>query len=182
VGVAGLATVVLVFVPAIVRSGGEPEFDATANQALAFFRSVNTPAAELEEVVSTVGLVAFLWFAVGLGSLLRTVEPGLPWRAGVVPASAAVVVTLGLVGDWDAAAYRAADLDPQVARFAFDMGNRSFANGWVALGASPSVPGLVDQLDLVPSLFPLLGLGHHRVGPAAAASVAGHECRGPPLG
>ena len=93
--------------------------------------------------MSTVGLVAFLWFAVGLGSLLRTVEPGLPWRAGVVPASAGVVVTLGLVGDWDAAAYRATDLDPQIARFAFDMGNRSFANGWVALGGLAVCAGWV---------------------------------------
>lgn len=31
--------------------------------------------------------------------------------------------------------YRSSDLNPQVARYAFDLGNLSFANGWVATGA-----------------------------------------------
>jgi hypothetical protein len=43
-------------------------------------------------------------------------------------------------GEWDAARFRADDVDPQVARYAFDEADLSFANGWFAVGASPSVP------------------------------------------
>ena len=41
----------------------------------------------------------------------------------------------GQIASWDAAVYRSDDLDPQIARYAFDLGNLSFANGWVATGA-----------------------------------------------
>ena len=44
---------------------------------------------------------------------------------------------------WDAAAYRSDDIDPQVARYAFDLGNLSFANGWVAAGAVCMCAGLI---------------------------------------
>lgn len=42
-----------------------------------------------------------------------------------------------IVYSWngDAAAFRADDLEPQIARFAFDAGNVGFANAWVALGS-----------------------------------------------
>ena len=36
---------------------------------------------------------------------------------------------------WDAASYGAADLDPAVASFAFDLGNLGFANIWLAMGS-----------------------------------------------
>ncbi len=49
--------------------------------------------------------------------------------------SGVVFVAVLLAGDWEAAAYRANDISPQVAQYAFDVGNASFANGWVALGS-----------------------------------------------
>jgi len=46
-------------------------------------------------------------------------------------------VALGLsgIGNEAAVAFRAGDLDPQIARYAFDQGQAAFANGRVALGS-----------------------------------------------
>ena len=52
-------------------------------------------------------------------------------------------VVSGQIASWDAAAYRAEEIDPQVARFAFDLGNLSFANSWVATGAVALCAGLI---------------------------------------
>jgi hypothetical protein len=134
-GVAGLTTMVLVFVPIVAGSGQEPDFDATPAEVVTFFRSVNSPLADLGSFASTVGLIAFLWFVVGLTSLLRVAEGEIPWRSSVAAVSGAVLVALVLAGQWDAATLHADDIDPQVARYAYDEGNASFANGWVALGS-----------------------------------------------
>jgi hypothetical protein len=142
-GVAGPATMLLVFVPAVAGSGQEPAFDATPAEIVTFFRSVSSPLADFGSFVATVGLIAFLWFAVGLASLLRVAEGEFPWRSSVAAFSGAVLVALVLAGNWDAAAFRADDLDPQVARYAFDEGNVSFANGWVALGSFAVCSGWV---------------------------------------
>ena len=40
-----------------------------------------------------------------------------------------------LNASWGAAAYRGADIEPGLARYAFDVGNLSFANAWVAMGS-----------------------------------------------
>jgi hypothetical protein len=39
--------------------------------------------------------------------------------------------------------FRSEDIDPQVARYAYDLGNLSFANGWVSAGAVGICTGLV---------------------------------------
>ena len=143
VGVAGLLAVALIFVPAVAGSGQEPGFTAGPGQVLAFFRSVSSPLAQFGSFVSVLGAVALLWFAAGLAALLREVEPAPAWRSNAAQACAVVLVALILAADWDAAALRAADLDPQVARFAFDVGNASFANAWVALGGFAVATGWI---------------------------------------
>jgi hypothetical protein len=50
-------------------------------------------------------------------------------------ASGAVLVALVLAGHWEAAVLHADDLNPQVGRYAYDEGNASFANSWVALAS-----------------------------------------------
>ena len=50
-------------------------------------------------------------------------------------ASGVIFVALVLSGNEVAAALRADDLDPQIARYAFDEGQASFANARVALGS-----------------------------------------------
>ena len=133
-GVAGLTALVLIFVPLVASSGQEPTFDATTAETIAFFRSVDSPLAAFGSFVAILGLVAFLWFVVGFTTLLRRAEGELPWLSTVAMASGVVFVPLVLSGSWDAAAFRADDLDPQIARYAFDEGNLSFANGWLMLG------------------------------------------------
>jgi hypothetical protein len=96
---------------------------------------VSSPQADFGALLSTLGMIVFLWFVIGLSLLLRAAEHEPPWRSAVAAASGAVLIALLLAGNWEAAAVRAHDLDPQVARYAFDAENVSFANGWVALGS-----------------------------------------------
>lgn len=134
-GAAGLATMVLVFVPLIAGSEQEPDFDATADEILTYFRSLDTPWANFGNFVLVVGLMAFLWFVVCLATLLRRVEGEPSWRSTVAVASGVVLVALTLQANGDAAVFRSGDVDPAIARYAFDQGNLSFANAWVALGS-----------------------------------------------
>jgi hypothetical protein len=134
-GLVGIASVVLIFVPIVAMSGEEPDFRGSAAEALTFFRSIDSGLAELGRFVTTVGMLGFLWFAVGITTLLRRAEGEPHWRSTAGLVSAVVVVPLILEGSWDAATHRAADLEPQVARYAFDVGNLSFTNAWVALGS-----------------------------------------------
>ena len=75
-GGAGLAGIVLLFVPIIAMSTlGEPAFDATREEVAVFFR--NTADASWADAAGTVallGLVALTWFIVGLCLLLGRAE------------------------------------------------------------------------------------------------------------
>jgi hypothetical protein len=89
------------------------------------------------------GLGAMLWFSLGLALLLRPYDGNLPWRSAFLAGAGVVSVVSGQIASWDAAAYRSSDIDPQVARYAFDLGNLSFANGWVATGAVGICAGMI---------------------------------------
>jgi hypothetical protein len=134
-GVAGLAATVLIFVPVVVGTRPEPTFTATATEVLTYYRSPNTVAAEFRSFVFTVGLVTFVWFVVALTTLLRRAEGEAPWRSAIAMGSGVLFVALVLSGKEVAAAFRADDLDPQIARYAFDEGQAAFANARVALGS-----------------------------------------------
>ena len=69
-GVAGLVAPVLVLGPISAASGQEPGFTGTAAQVRAFFLATSSPAHAFGSELATVGLVAILWFAVGLALLL----------------------------------------------------------------------------------------------------------------
>jgi len=73
---------------------------------------------------------------VGLALLLAQAEGSPPWRSGVALVSGVLLAAYLLLDvSWDAASYGAADLDPAVASFAFDLGNLGFANVWLAMGS-----------------------------------------------
>ena len=141
-GIAGLATLVLLFVPLVAASGQEPSFDGSAAEVLTWAQSMTSPLADFSRFVFTVGLLSFLWFIVALSMVLRAAEGALAWRSSIAAASGVVFVAVILSGSWDAVVHRADDIDPQVARYAFDLGNASFANAWVALGSFAFCSGL----------------------------------------
>jgi hypothetical protein len=142
-GVAGLAAVVLILVPVVVGTRPEPTFDAAAIEFLTYYRSPHTPATQFRSFVLTVGLITFVWFVGALTTLLRRAEGEAPWRSAIAMGSGVVFVALVLSGNEVAAAFRADDLDPQIARYAFDEGQAAFANARVALGSFAGCCGWV---------------------------------------
>jgi len=136
-GIIGLSAFLLIFTPIIAISTlGEPPFTATTEEAHAFLVNANVSWARVANAVLTVAAIALVWFVVGLSLLLTRAEGSPPWR------SAAALVTgvllpahMLLDASWGAAAYRGADIEPGLARYAFDIGNLGFANAWVAMGS-----------------------------------------------
>jgi hypothetical protein len=142
-GIAGLAFLVLVMAPIIAASGQEPGFDGQAEPIQNFFRSTSSAVAAFGSFVVVVGVMALVCFAAGLGLLLVRAERQPAWRSVVAFASAVVFAAVGLNGYWEAASYRAATLTPELAVYAFDLGNIEFANSWVALGSFAGFAGWV---------------------------------------
>lgn len=134
-GVAGLVALALVLGPISAASGQEPGFTGTAAQVRAFFLATSTPVHTVGSALATVGLVAILWFAVGLALLLARAEGAPAWRSAIAAVSASTFVILNLSGGWEAASYRATGLTDELALYAFDEGNLTFANSWVAMGS-----------------------------------------------
>jgi magnesium-transporting ATPase (P-type) len=134
-GIAGLAAVVLIFVAVLVGTRQEPTFNAAATEVLSYYQSPNTPGADFRSFVLTVGLITFVWFVVALTTLLRRAEGEPPWRSTIAMVSGVLLVAPVLSGSEVAAAFRADDLDPQIARYAFDEAQAAFANARVALGS-----------------------------------------------
>jgi hypothetical protein len=145
-GVAGLATVILLFGAQgfIQVGGGEPAFDAPAGTVAEFFEARDEGLFTLGAYLTVLGLVAFLWFLGGVYVLLRDHEWPRPWRATIALVSGVAFVASVMAGGWQLAVFRVDEgLDPQLARFVFDLGNLSFANGWVALGSFALASGWV---------------------------------------
>jgi hypothetical protein len=140
--VTGLTFVVLVFA-VLVGTHPEPAFTAPASEFLDHYRSPNTVGSGLRSFGFTVALVLFVWFVVALCTVLRRVEGEAPWRSTVALVSGVLFAALVLPGSEAAAVFRADDLDPQLARYAFDESQASFANARVALGSFAACCGWV---------------------------------------
>lgn len=137
-GIFGLAGIVLLFGPAVAISTlGEPEFDGSPEEVSTFFTTVgDTGWVEAGQALFGVGMLALLWFFVGLTALLRQVEGDPAWRSTAGLLSITVLTSYGLIqSSWEAAANRGADTDPAVALYAFDVGNLGFANVWLAMAS-----------------------------------------------
>jgi hypothetical protein len=134
-GFAGLAAIILIFVPIAVGTRDEPRFNAPAAEFLTYYRSPNTPAAQIRSFVFTVGLITFAWFVVALSTQLRRAEGEVPWRSTIAMVSGVLLVAPVLFGNEVAVALRANDLDQQIAMYAFNEAQGAFANARVALGS-----------------------------------------------
>ena len=136
-GLIGLAAVVLVFTPIIaVSTLGEPPFTATTEQAYVFLSRTGSGWPEVAAAVVVLAALTLVWFVAGLSLLLARAEGSPPWRA-VAGLISGVLLPMYMVLDvsWDAAGHRAADIEPALAAYAFDVGNLGFANAWVAMGS-----------------------------------------------
>lgn len=142
-GGAGLVTLVVVLGSSLANGYQSAPFDSSGSEAVAFFRSLDDAFGAISSFATSVGLIAMLWFTLGLALLLRRYEGELPWRSVFLAGAGVVSVVSGQIASWDAAVYRSEDIDPQVARYAFDLGNISFANGWVSAGAVGICTGLI---------------------------------------
>jgi MFS family permease len=143
-GVVGLVTFVVLFAAIIAISPDEPPFLASPEEALAFY--LNTAAGWMQAAMAVLGLAAigWIWFVVGLCLLLARAEGSPPWRSGVALVSGVMLGAFVLLNtSGDAASFGAADLDPAVARYAFDVSSLGFANVWLALGGFAACSGWV---------------------------------------
>jgi hypothetical protein len=142
-GAAGLVTLLTV-VGSSLADGYEHQSMTEATPAiLSFFRSLDDRVGWLMSYATSVGLIACLWFAIGLALTLRPHERGVPWRSAFLAAAGVISVVSGQIASWDAAVFRSGSISPQVASYAYDLGNISFANSWVATGAVGLCAGLV---------------------------------------
>ncbi len=142
-GAAGVITIVVVLGSSLANDYQSASFTSDADETVTFFRSIDDAFGEFSSFATAVGLIAMLWFALGLALLLRRYDGPLPWRSTFLAGAGVISVVSGQIASWDAAAYRSDDIDPQVARYAFDLGNLSFANSWVAAGAVGICAGLI---------------------------------------
>lgn len=132
-GIAGLATVMLIFGgQGLIQVGGnEPAFDAPADAIASYFGARDQTLFAVGTYLNIVAVVVFLWFAGGVYRLLRD-----DWRAPIALISAVLGVAPIFTGGWELAVFRVPEgVEPQIARLAFDLGNLSFASGWVPLGS-----------------------------------------------
>jgi hypothetical protein len=134
-GAAGLFTLVAVLGTSLANDYQSTSFDSDPGETVVFFRTLDDSFGAFSSFATAGGLIAMLWFSLGLALLLRRYEGELPWRSVFLAGAGATSVVTGQIGAWDAAVFRSDDIDPQVSRYAFDLGNVSFANGWVATGA-----------------------------------------------
>jgi hypothetical protein len=142
-GAAGLVTIVVVLGSSLANDYQGISNTSEADEIVAFFRSIDDPFGAFSSFATAVGLIALLWFALGLALLLRRYDGPLPWRSTFLAGAGVISVVSGQIASWDAAAFRSDDIDPEVARYAFDLGNMSFANSWVATGAVAICAGLL---------------------------------------
>ena len=144
-GITGLVGMVLLFGAVIaVSTRGEPPFDAPRDDVAEFFRNADVGWFQAAQAAAAIGMLALLWFVVGLTTLLRRVEGEPAWRSTVALLSGTLLVAYGNVDvSWNAAVNRGAETDPAVALYAFDFGNLGFTNAWLAMASFAVATGWV---------------------------------------
>ena len=161
-GIAGWAGTAMLFSGVILMSSTgapEPAMNASVPDIQRYLETQSATAVAAGGFLLAFGLCALLWFVCGLSAALRRFGTRPEWLPTVVLASGTAALATMLTGAPQAAAFRVGDgPDAQVAKFAFDLGNITFANMWVALGslglasgwailagrAAPGSPGRAD--------------------------------------
>src|SRR5215211_452529 len=128
----------------IQAGGGEPPFGAPAPTIVTFFMAKDSQLFALGDYLSTISLIAFLWFLGSLWATLRRAEGEPAWLSLVALASGLMIVATISGGGWPLAVFRRDEgLDSQIARLLFDQGNFAFANAWVMLASLSLATGVV---------------------------------------
>ncbi|MGH3371174.1 MAG: hypothetical protein ACRDPR_14380 [Nocardioidaceae bacterium] len=141
----GIGSSVLIFVPVIaISSLGEPPLEASTPDVATFFQDADTAWVQAAQATTSLGMVAFLWFVVGIAAVLRRAEGEPAWRSTIALVSGVLVATYGVLdASWDAAIHRGDEIDPGLAAYAFDVGNLGFANAWLAVASLAVAAGWV---------------------------------------
>jgi hypothetical protein len=144
-GVVGLCAMVVLFTSIIaISSVGEPPLDASTADVVTFFSEADAGWVEAAEATASLGMMALLWFIVGLAALLRRAEGEPAWRSTVALISGVVLAAYGVLdASWDAAIHRGAEIDESLATYAFDVGNIGFANAWLAAASLAGSAGWI---------------------------------------
>jgi hypothetical protein len=170
-GVAGIAGLVLVMVSQLLQQvgGSEPAFDASGDEILRFFQARNDTLYAIGTFLGLIAAVSLAVFVSALWAILREIEERPAFRSAIALISGITFVALLMSPGWELAGFRVDEgVDPQLARYAFDMGNLGFANSWVALAAflfavgwiiliSAALPRWLGWLGLVAGVGFLLG-------------------------
>ncbi|TCC19881.1 hypothetical protein [Kribbella sindirgiensis] len=145
-GSAGVAGLLLVAVSqALVQvGGGEPAFDASGEEILRFLEARHDTLYAIGTFLGLLAAVALACFVSVVCVVLRETEGRPAWRSAFAFTSAIAFVVLLMSPGWELAGYRTDEgVDPQIARYAFDMGNLGFANAWVALAGFLAAAGWI---------------------------------------
>ena len=123
--------------------GGEPSFDASAQEIVAFFEARDTLLFNIGGYLITLSVIPLLGFLASLRGALRSAEGEAGWLTLVATGAGLLFLALLVDGGcWYHAVFRIDGLDPQIARLLFDLGNFNFATTWVTLGALVFTVGL----------------------------------------
>jgi hypothetical protein len=135
---------------ALIQIGGaEPSFTASAEEIVDFFSNRDPSLAPIGGFLSSLSVIALLFFLGALWASLSRYEESPSWLSLVALGSGlvAVAVTLG-GGGWALAIFRMEDgLDAASARLLFDQGNFTFAQLWVPLATMLLATGIVALRD-----------------------------------
>jgi hypothetical protein len=86
-GAAGILTVLTVVGASLVNGYENQSMNEATPAILTFFRSLDNGLGWLMSYLTSVGLIACLWFAIGLALWLRRFERGVPWRSAFLAAA-----------------------------------------------------------------------------------------------
>lgn len=162
-GAGGIAYVVLQLIAqGLIQIGGaEPSFNAPAGEIISFFENRNRLLFNAGGFLSSLSILAFIWFLGALWARLRRHEGAPAWMSLVAFGTALAGVAVSMASDgWGLAVFRIEEgLDPQLARYMFDDGNLGFATLWVFLAGFLLATSIVALRDgALPRWLGWLGL------------------------
>lgn len=102
-GAAGLFTLVVVLGSSLANDYQSAATDSNADETVASFRSLDDAFGAFSSFATAVGLIAMLWFTLGLALLLRRYDGELPWRSVFLAGAGVVSVVAGQIATWEAA-------------------------------------------------------------------------------
>lgn len=147
----GIAYVVLQLIAqGLIQIGGaEPSFNAPAGEIVIFFENRDQLLFNTGDFLSSLSMLAFIWFLGALWARLRRHEEAPAWMSLVAFGSALAGVAVSMASNgWGLAVFRIEEgLDPQLARYLFDEGNLGFVTLWVFLAGFLLATGIVALRD-----------------------------------